>query len=140
MSGYASNLRNDDIIRRERQQFAASIREAAASPAIAVVRVTPHQTAHGTAFHNVEAWTYQYAPVVLDVAEQLAIVRLLLGRRPDIDWTVAHDYHLDAFMLRRAPTAGQLGGRPPVDRSFGGRDPVFLARIPNQINRSEAAA
>jgi hypothetical protein len=137
---WASNLQNDDVHRRLLREFAASIREAAGSPTVAVVRVTPHVTAAGTHFHNAEAWTYNFASVVLDVAEQLAVVRLLLGRRPDIDWSVAHDYHLDAFMLRRSPAATMLGGRPPVDRTFGGRDPVFLPRtIPNQRTGSEAA-
>jgi hypothetical protein len=134
----ASNLQLDDAVRRERQHFAAMIREAAGSPTVAVVRVTHHTTRHGTRFHNAAAWTYNYAPVVLDVAQQLAVVRLLSARRTDIDWTAGHDYHLDTFMLRRTPGPGRIGHRPSLERAFGGTDPVFLPRIPAQ--RSETTS
>lgn len=138
---YASNLQNDDIIRAEKRAFADHLRSAARTPTIAVVRITPHATLYGTRFYNAEAWTYGYAAVALNVAEQVAIVRLLLGRRPDIDWAAApHQYHLDEAMLRRAPSGGEFGTRPPLHRGFGGKDPVFLPRttVPHQRTRPEA--
>lgn len=123
---YISNLQIDDAKRRDRREFAASIREAAASPALAVIRIRCRTTLHGTRFHNVVGYTAALGHVRLDVEQQAAVTVLMFGRRPDIDWNHDHDYHLDAAMLRRSPTLQGRGAVPSVARRFGGSDPVFL--------------
>lgn len=61
-----------------------------------------------------------------DAAE--AITELMHSLRPDIDWTIGHDYHLTTGMLRRSPLAGERGYAPEIEGTFGGTDPAFLPR------------
>lgn len=71
---------------------------------------------------------YDWRPAALDLSpeEQKAISELMRAVRPDIDWTVGHDFHLTTGMLRRSPVAGERGYAPEVEGTFGGSDPVFL--------------
>jgi hypothetical protein len=83
------------------------------------IRVTPD---------GVTAWDWRPAPLYLSPAQQRAVAELMHATRPDIDWTVAHDYSLTRGMLRRSPAAGERGHDPAADGGFGGSDPVFLPR------------
>jgi hypothetical protein len=87
---------------------------------------------------TVLAWDFRPAALFLTDTQQQAITELMHATRRDIDWTVAHDYHLTTGMLRRSPAAGERGHDPAADRTFGGTDPVFLPR-PTDTTRRAAA-
>ena len=73
---------------------------------------------------------YDWRPDLLFMTDtqQQAVTAVMHATRRDIDWTVAHDYHLTTGMLRRSPAVGGRGSAPEVEGYFGGTDPVFLPR------------
>lgn len=75
---------------------------------------------------SVDAYDWRPAVLYLSVDAQDAIASLMWSARPDIDWSVGHDYHLATGMLRQSPAEGERGYRPEVDGTLGGSDPVFL--------------
>jgi hypothetical protein len=102
--------------------LSAKIRAAAGSNArhcVNVIRIAPDGV---TAYD----WHPDRLPLADDAAE--AVSDLMHSVRPDIDWSVPHDYHLTTGMLRRSPLPGERGYAPETDRVFGGADPVFLPR------------
>lgn len=102
--------------------LAAAIRAAAGSNSrkqVNHVRISPD---------GVTAWDWRPAPLYLSPAQQRAVAELMHKTRPDIDWSVDHDYGLITGMLRRSPQAGERGHVPETDGGFGGSDPVFLPR------------
>lgn len=111
--------------------LAAAIRRAAGSTSrqsVNVIRIAPD---------GVTAYDWRPALLSLSPAASRAIAALMREVRPDIDWTVGHDYHLTTGMLRRSPVAGEKGFTPEVDRVFGGAGPVFL---PEAYNPRKQAA
>ena len=112
-------------------RLAAAIRAAAGSNArqcVNTVRIRPDGV---TAYD----WRPEQLTLPADAAE--AIADLMRSVRPDIDWTIGHDYHLTTGMLRRSPAAGERGHDPVADKTFGGCDPVFLPR-PADARRAAA--
>lgn len=102
--------------------MAAVIRAAAGSThrgLVGSVRIQPD---------GVLAYDWRPARVYLSPDAAQAISDLMHEARPDIDWTISHDYHLITGMLRRSPLAGERGYAPETDGVFGGTDPVFLPR------------
>jgi hypothetical protein len=87
---------------------------------------------------SVDAYDWRPAPLYLSVDAQDAISDLMRSVRPDIDWSVGHDYHLTTGMLRRSPTDGERGYAPETDGTFGGTDPAFLP-TPADLARIEAS-
>ena len=102
--------------------LAAAIRAAAGSNSrkqVNHIRVTPD---------GVTAWDWRPAPLYLSPTQQRAVAEVMHQTRPDIDWSVAHEYSLTRGMLRRSPAPGERGHDPAADGGFGGTDPVFLPR------------
>lgn len=100
--------------------LAREIRAAAGSNSrhcVNVVRIAPDGV-------TVYDWRPERLPLAANAAD--AVSQLMHSTRPDIDWTVSHDYHLTTGMLRRSPQAGERGWAPEVDGTFGGTGPVFL--------------
>lgn len=83
------------------------------------VRITPD---------GVTAYDWRPDTLFLTGTQQRAVRDLMRKTRPDIDWTVSHDYHLTTGMLRRSPVVGERGHAPEVEGTFGGTDPAFLPR------------
>lgn len=103
--------------------LAAAVRAAAGSNSrkqVGHVRIQPDGT--------VTAYDWRPAALFLTAAQQQAVAELMRSTRRDIDWTVAHDYHLTTGMLRRSPAPGERGHAPEIEGTFGGTDPVFLPR------------
>lgn len=113
--------------------LAAAIRRAAGSTArqtVDTVRIAPD---------SVTAYDWRPAQLSLSPAAARAVAELMREVRPDIDWTVSHDYALTTGMLRRSPAAGERGHDPVADKTFGGSGPVFLPRpgdAPQPIGRA----
>jgi hypothetical protein len=121
-------------------EFPTALRTAAGSTTVTVVRVRYQLDQAGRGYHQVRAFAADYHQVWLSPEQVGAVLELLLARRPDIDWTRAHDYHLDTGMLRAAPAADERGGIPEGDRTFGGSDPVFLpVALPSPASSAAAA-
>ena len=102
--------------------LAAAIRRAAGSNCrntVNVIRISPD---------GVTAWDWRPERLPLADGAARAVAELMRKTRPDIDWTVAHDYALTTGMLRRSPAAGERGYDPAADGVFGGTGPVFLER------------
>ncbi len=113
--------------------LAAAIRIAAGSNRRNIVN---HVRIHADG--SVDAYDWRPAQLHLNVDAQDAITSLMRSVRPDIDWSVGHDYHLTTGMLRRSPAVGERGFSPEDDKTFGGADPVFLP-TPADRARMEAA-
>lgn len=107
-------------------QIAAAIRAAADDQRIAAVRLQLLYTRGDRPYRHVVAYDATYQPIGLDRDAIEAIDLLIRGCRPDIDWHFNHDWHLDTGTLRRSPLAGEPGGIPEDDRTFGGTAPAFL--------------
>lgn len=100
--------------------LAAAIRRAAGSTCrntVNVIRIAPD---------GVTAWDWRPEQLPLADGTARAVAELMRKTRPDIDWTVAHDYALTTGMLRRSPAAGERGHDPELEGVFGGTAPVFL--------------
>lgn len=100
--------------------MAAAIRAAAGSNSrstVCSIRIQPD---------GITAYDWRPDRLVLSAEAAQAISDLMHSARPDIDWSVAHDYHLLTGMLRRSPAAGERGHSPETEGTFGGTDPVFL--------------
>lgn len=114
------NTLRDGTARKTR--LTVAIRAAARSTSrglVCTVRITPD---------GVTAYDWRPDRVFLPRGADNAIRELMCATRPDIDWTVSHDYHLITGMLRRSPEVGERGYTPEVEGTFGGTDPVFLPR------------
>lgn len=114
-------------------RLAVAIRAAAGSNRRNIVN---HIRVHADG--SVDAYDWRPAALHLAVDAQDAIAELMRATRPDIDWSVAHDYHLATGMLRRSPAAGERGYAPETDGTLGGTDPAFLP-APADPSRIEAA-
>jgi hypothetical protein len=102
--------------------LAADLRRAAGGNSrkqVCHVRITPEA---------VTAYDWRPDRLFLSRVQQQAVRDLMRKTRPDIDWTVPHDYHLTTGMLRRSPAAGERGFTPEVEGLFGGTDPAFVPR------------
>jgi hypothetical protein len=102
--------------------LAREIRAAAGSNArhtVNVIRVAPDGV---TAYD----WRPDRLPLHDNAAQ--AVAQLMHEVRPDIDWSVSHDYDLATGMLRRSPAPGERGYAPELEHAFGGTGPVFLPR------------
>lgn len=102
--------------------LAAAIRAAAGSTCrqtVCTIRIRPN---------GVTAYDWRPEPLTLPADAAEAIAELMRSLRPDIDWTVAHDYCLTTGMLRRSPVASERGFDPAADGTCGGSGPVFLPR------------
>lgn len=106
--------------------LAAAIRAAADDPSIAVVRLQLKYTRNDRPYRAVIAYDAEFWQLGLDRDAAEIIDLLVRGRRPDIDWVVDHDWHLDTGVLRRSPGVADDGYIPPDDKTFGGGSPVFL--------------
>jgi hypothetical protein len=118
--------------------LAAAIRAAADNQDIAVVRFQQKWTRHDRPYRELVAWTAGFRAVPLDQDAQDAIDHLMRSGRPDINWFINHDYHLDTGMLRRSPYAEDDGYIPDEDGTFGGSDPAFAPRAADEIRRAAA--
>lgn len=103
--------------------LAADIRRAAGS-------TSRKQVGHVRLLPDGHVLAYDWRPdrVYLSAAQEQAVTQVMHATRPDIDWTIGHDYHLVTGMLRRSPEVGERGYTPEVEGHFGGADPVFLPR------------
>lgn len=110
--------------------MAAAIRAAADNDTIVLVRLAPD--------HSVVAYNAGFRPVELAVDAAEAIDQLMRGHRPDIDWSVGHDWNLSTGNLRRSPSVDDRGYAPETELLFGGSDPVFLPTA-TDLARNEAA-
>lgn len=127
-----SRLRTLHTGRSRTATLATQIRAAAGSNSrkmVNHVRIQPDGT--------VTAYDWRPAVLFLTGKQQQAVAELMRSVRPDIDWSVAHDYGLTTGMLRRSPAAGERGYAPETEGVFGGSAPVFLPR-PGDARRAAA--